>query len=171
MGVPTIGIGKIDDLFAGRGLSVSIHTDDNIDGMNKTTAALDAHATGLIFTNLVEFDMVWGHRNDPRGFARALAQFDRQLGAFLLRLRDEDVLFIVADHGVDPTTPSTDHSRELIPLLVFGRGLRSGVNLGVRETFGDLALTLAEMFSVPHAPCAHSSGRSFWPQVCPLEHS
>jgi phosphopentomutase len=146
--VPTIGIGKIDDLFAGSGLSVKIHTKSNTAGMNQTMAALRDHPRGLIFTNLVEFDMIWGHRNDPDGYARCLAEFDLQLGELLPLLDDGDVLFLVADHGCDPTTPSTDHSRELIPLLTYGPALPSGVDLGLRGSFSDLAATIAEIFSV-----------------------
>jgi phosphopentomutase len=151
-GIPTIGIGKIDDLFAGRGLSITIHTHDNIDGMEKTIGALKEHPRGLIFTNLVEFDMLWGHRNDPCGFAAGLEEFDRRLGDLLPLLTSTDALFLVADHGVDPTTPSTDHSRELIPLLVYGPSLRSGANLGLRDTCADLAATLLDIF-----PAAASS--------------
>ncbi|MEW5702696.1 MAG: phosphopentomutase [Candidatus Zixiibacteriota bacterium] len=163
-GIPTVGIGKIDDLFAGRGLSVKIHTHDNIDGMEQTITAMAEVPDGLIFVNLVEFDMVWGHRNDPRGFADGLAQFDRQLGVLLPRLTPADVLFLVADHGVDPTTPSTDHSREMIPLLAYGPSLRAGVNLGVRETFADLAVTLLDIF--PRAATAPVTGASsFWGEL------
>jgi phosphopentomutase len=160
-GIPTIGIGKIDDLFAGRGLSVKIHTENNADGMARTLAALTAHASGLIFTNLVEFDMIWGHRNDPEGFARGLAEFDGWLPELLSAMRDSDALFIVADHGIDPTTPSTDHSRELIPLLVYGPALQKGANLGTRATYADLAATLAEAFALPLAAIDQTGRSSF----------
>lgn len=161
MAVPTVGIGKIDDLFAGSGLSVKIHTKDNADGMKQTMAALSHYPRGLIFTNLVEFDMVWGHRNDPQGYAHALHRFDRQLGELLPLLQEHDALFLVADHGCDPTTPSTDHSRELVPLLVYGPALRSGVDLGLRSSFADLAATLAEIFSVPGDSAGAVNGTSF----------
>ena len=166
-GIPTVAIGKIDDLFAGRGLSVKIHTDSNIDGMNQTMAAVAAHQSGLIFTNLVEFDMVWGHRNDARGFADGLEQFDRQLGEFLPKLGPSDALFIVADHGVDPTTPGTDHTRELIPLLVYGPALRPGVDLGCRQTFADLAATLCDVFQLPDSAKRATQGKSFFAEVAP----
>ena len=167
--VPTVGIGKIDDLFAGRGLAFKIHTDDNADGMAQTVAVLARHQSGLIFTNLVEFDMIWGHRNDPVGFAQGLAQFDRQLGDMLVRLRPSDVLFIVADHGVDPTTPSTDHSRECIPLLVYGSRIRRGVNLGMRSTCADLAATLLEMFGVASASRGVAGATSFWRELAMVQ--
>lgn len=165
--IPTIGIGKIDDLFAGRGLSVKIHTENNADGMAKTLAALTAHPSGLIFTNLVEFDMVWGHRNDPVGFAKGLAEFDAWLPKLLSAMRESDALFIVADHGIDPTTLSTDHSRELIPLLVYGPALRSGVNLGTRPTYADLAATLAEAFALPFTAIDQTGGSSFLSMIKP----
>ena len=169
MGVPTIGIGKIDDLFAGRGLSVKIHTHDNLDGMNRTLSALRDHSRGLIFTNLVEFDMTWGHRNDPHGFAAALRGFDRQLGTCLPILNADDALFIVADHGCDPTTPSTDHSRELVPLLAYGPGLRRGVDLGCRDTYADLAATIGEVFGVPHRAAATSFLGDIIPRIAEAE--
>lgn len=160
-GIPTIGIGKIDDLFAGRGLSVKIHTESNADGVDNTLSAMAAHPAGLIFTNLVEFDMVWGHRNDPAGFANGLAEFDHSLEGVMRQMQDSDALFIVADHGIDPTTPSTDHSRELIPLLVYGPALQAGVDLGTRGTYADLAATLCELFGVPLSGIQSSGGESF----------
>jgi phosphopentomutase len=160
-GIPTIGIGKIDDLFAGRGLKHKIHTENNADGMAKTLEALAAHPSGLIFTNLVEFDMVWGHRNDPVGSAQGLAAFDAWLPSLLTTMRESDALFIVADHGIDPTTPSTDHSRELIPLLVYGPALQRGVSLGTRSTYADLAATLAEVFNLQDAAIDRANGTSF----------
>lgn len=165
--IPTIGIGKIDDLFAGRGLSEKIHTENNADGMTKTLAALTLHTSGLVFTNLVEFDMVWGHRNDPIGFAGGLAEFDAWLPKLLSAMRESDALFIVSDHGIDPTTPSTDHSRELIPLLVYGPSLRRGVNLGTRSTYSDLAATLAEAFALPFTAIDQTRGSSFLTMIKP----
>ena len=156
-GIETVGIGKIDDLFAGQGLSVKLHTTDNDDGMRQTMRALEQFKSGLIFTNLVEFDMLWGHRNDAAGFASALERFDRQLGQLLERLAPTDALFISADHGCDPTTVSTDHSRELVPLIVFGTVLGKGVDLGRRTTFADLAATVGDIFDVT----ALNAGQSF----------
>lgn len=154
--IETIGIGKIDDLFAGKGLSVKLHTVDNDDGMRQTIAALDQYQDGLIFTNLVETDMLWGHRNDAPGFARALERFDQQLGPMLARMTDTDALFISADHGCDPTTPSTDHSRELVPVLAYGPALNQGVDLGTRSCFADVAATIGEIFGLSGVTQGHS---------------
>jgi phosphopentomutase len=162
-GVETVGIGKIDDLFAGQGLTAKLHTTGNDDGMRQTTDALDRFPTGLIFINLLEFDMLWGHRNDPRGFARALERFDQQLGLLLDHLTPSDALFISADHGCDPTTPSTDHSRELVPLLAFGHALKQGVDLGRRSSFADLAATIGEVFGIDEI----EHGRSFLDGILP----
>ncbi|HUU45257.1 MAG TPA: phosphopentomutase [Acidobacteriota bacterium] len=167
-GVATIGIGKIEDLFAASGLAVAIHTKNNEDGMDQTLAAMAEYPSGLIFTNLIDFDMVWGHRNDPVGYARGLAEFDRRLGELVPRLAPTDALFLVADHGCDPTTPSTDHSRELVPLLVYGPALRNGLDLGLRESFSDLAATLADLFRVPDDDPVRRHGTSFWSAIAPL---
>jgi phosphopentomutase len=164
-GIPTIGIGKIDDLFAGRGLSEKIHTESNEDGMDKTLAAVARNPRGLIFTNLVEFDMVWGHRNDPVGFAAGLAAFDRRLGELLPMLGPADALFLVADHGIDPTTPSTDHSRELIPLLAYGPSLKRGANLGRRATYADLAATLSDIFQLGDDAICPPGASSFYHEI------
>ncbi|HWO56734.1 MAG TPA: phosphopentomutase [bacterium] len=163
--IPTIGIGKIDDLFAGRGLSEKIHTESNEDGMDKTLAALARNPRGLIFTNLVEFDMVWGHRNDPAGFAAGLAAFDRWLAELLPALGPSDALFLVADHGIDPTTPSTDHSRELIPLLAYGPSLKRGANLGRRATYADLAATLSDIFQLGGDAICPPGASSFYHEI------
>jgi len=140
---PVIGIGKIADIFAGRGVSAQIHTEDNQDGVNKTLAAMKEVDQGLIFTNLVDFDSKYGHRNDPAGYARALKEFDDRLPELLAALNREWVLVITADHGCDPTTPSTDHSREYVPLLLTGEAIPAGLNLGTRESFADLGATIA----------------------------
>jgi phosphopentomutase len=160
-GKTVVGTGKIDDLFGGRGLSGSKHSEDNTSAMRGLFEYLEADFEGLIFTNLVEFDMVYGHRNDARGYADALEAFDSALGLLLERMRPTDLGMIVADHGVDPTTPGTDHSRELIPLLVFGPPARAGVDLGTRACFGDVAATLSEIF----ATRAPSVGDSFLNEI------
>jgi phosphopentomutase len=143
-----IGIGKIEDLFAGRGLTESLHTENNLDGIAKLCQKMEECFTGLIFINLIDFDMLWGHRNDVVGFARGLEEFDLALAEVLGLLKSDDLLIITADHGCDPTTSSTDHSREYVPLLVYGEMLKQGVNLKTRETFSDIAQTLAEIFNV-----------------------
>jgi len=145
-GLEVVAVGKIADIFAGRGITRSLATRDNQDGINKTRQSLQETGRGLIFTNLVDFDSLYGHRNDPVGYARALEAFDQRLPEILAALQDNDMLIITADHGCDPTTPSTDHSREYVPLLVYGKKLPAGINLGTRETFADVAATVAEVF-------------------------
>jgi phosphopentomutase len=147
-GIPTCGIGKIGDLFAGRGLKQSVPTTDNRMGMAEILAALDRIPNGLIMANLVDFDMVYGHRLDVEGFAAALIEVDRWLIQLLPRLETDDLLVITADHGCDPTTPGTDHTREYVPLLVYAPNLSQTSNLGVRESFADLGATLAENFGL-----------------------
>lgn len=153
-------VGKIEDIFAGQGITEAVHTSGNQDGMEKTLELIRRPGGGFIFANLVDFDMVYGHRNNPEGYAGALEEFDRRLPDFLAALRDDDMLIITADHGCDPTTSSTDHSREYVPLLVYGRLLHPGVNLGVRETFSDIAATLAEIFGVKIG-----AGKSFLQEI------
>jgi len=147
-GIPVIGIGKIDDLFAGRGLTESIHTKNNSDGMDKLVGAMKKFEKGLLFINLIDFDMLWGHRNNPQAFASGLEDFDRRLPEVLNLLKSDDLLIITADHGCDPTTPSTDHSREYVPLLVYGKSIKNNVNLGIRKSFSDVGKTIAEIFKV-----------------------
>lgn len=147
-GIPTVGIGKIGDLFAARGLSKIVHTKNNRDGMEKLYDELGTTREGLIFINLVDFDMLWGHRNDAPGFAEGILEFDRMLSGLDMRLRPTDFVFITADHGCDPTTPSTDHSREYVPLLVYGAKVKADVNLGTRSTLADLGATLAKLFGL-----------------------
>ena len=156
-GWPVVGIGKIEDLFAGKGITRAIHTTSDDHGMDVIEAELDTTTRGLIFVNLVDFDTVYGHRNDVAGYAANLERFDARLARLLPRLKESDVLVVTADHGNDPTTPSTDHSREYVPLMVAGRGVRAGVDLGTRSTFADLGQTIAEVFGV--GPLPH--GRSF----------
>jgi phosphopentomutase len=149
---PVIAIGKVDDLFAGRGFTESRHSVKNDECVGFLLDEMDKTKDGLIFANLVQFDMDWGHRNDVRGFARGLAEFDRRLPEIERRLKPGDLLFITADHGNDPTTPSTDHSRECVPLIALGPGLRLGMNLGTRPTFADLGQTAAEFLGVAATP-------------------
>jgi phosphopentomutase len=147
-GHPVVTVGKVDDLFAGRGVTDAIHTKDNAEGETVLVGLARRPGAGLVFANLVDFDQLYGHRNDPRGFARALEQFDGRLEELLALLRADELLLITADHGNDPTTPSTDHSREYTPLLIAGPRVKPGVDLGTRETFADVAATLAELFGV-----------------------
>jgi phosphopentomutase len=147
-GLPTVGIGKIGDIFAGRGIGESIHSEGNADGLRLTLEALASARRGLLFVNLVDFDMVYGHRNDAPGFARALAELDAWLPAFQRALAPGDVAFLTADHGNDPTTPGTDHTRERVPLLAFGPAVRPAA-LGERASFCDLGQTIAAALGVP----------------------
>ncbi len=155
--LPTIAIGKIDDLFAGRGITRAVHTGSDDEGVDAVMSEMASTARGLIFANLVDFDSLYGHRNDVAGYAKNLERFDSRLKDLLPRLRDDDLLVVTADHGNDPTTPSTDHSREHVPLLVTGPRVKNGVNLGTRETFADLGQTVANNFEV--GPMTH--GTSF----------
>ncbi|MBI5642121.1 MAG: phosphopentomutase [Deltaproteobacteria bacterium] len=160
LGKPVIGVGKIGDIFVHRGVTSEVHTISDSDGIDKTIEALKEYKEGLIFTNLVDFDTVYGHRNDPKGYARALEMIDKRIPEIIALLGEQDVLFMTADHGCDPTTPSTDHSREYVPLLVYGKGLKSGVDLGTRDTFADLGQTIAEIFGT-----RSSAGVSFLKEI------
>ena len=141
-------IGKINDIFAGVGITGAVSTASNQEGVDWVLAALSEDFQGLVFVNLVEFDMLYGHRNNPAGYAAALAEFDARLPEIRARLRPGDVLIITADHGCDPTTPGTDHTREYVPILVTGAAVKPGVDLGVRETFSDVAATIAGLLQV-----------------------
>ncbi|HET7824622.1 MAG TPA: phosphopentomutase [Anaeromyxobacter sp.] len=145
--VPVVGVGKIPDIFDRRGITEEIHTEGNADGLARTEALLDRVDHGLVFVNLVDFDMLYGHRNDPKGYGRALEELDRALPRLLARLRPGEVCAITADHGCDPTTPGTDHSREYVPLLVHAAGRGAG-SLGTRGSFADLGATVADFFGV-----------------------
>ena len=158
-GVPVIGVGKIPDIFDRKGITEEIHTEGNADGLRRTEALLDRVDHGLLFVNLVDFDALYGHRNDPQGYARALEELDRGLPRLLGKLRPGELCAITADHGCDPTTPSTDHSREYVPLLVHAPG-RGGGDLGTRGSFADLGATVAELFGL-RAP----AGTSFLPEL------
>ncbi|MBI5048276.1 MAG: phosphopentomutase [Deltaproteobacteria bacterium] len=147
-GFPVVGIGKIGYIYGHRGLTQETHAKNNMDGINKTIEAIKKIKRGLIFINLVDFDMLYGHRNDVKGYAKSLEEVDKRLPDILNLLTDGDMLIITADHGCDPTTPSTDHSREYVPLLVYGKKLKHGINLGTRKTFADVGQTIAEVFEV-----------------------
>lgn len=156
-----IAVGKINDIFAGEGVTEAIKTKGNDDGMQKTIEISKRDFEGLCFVNLVDFDMLYGHRNDPEGYARALTAFDEQLEELLANLKKDDILMITADHGCDPTTPSTDHSREYTPLVIFGENIKPGVNLGTRETFADIAATILDYFEIEK----QTKGESFLESV------
>jgi len=161
-GVPVTGIGKVKDLFSGRGFSTHLVSHGNREGM-ALFAGLLARRRPRAFNiiNLVDFDMLWGHRNDPEGFAGGLVEFDRWLQQFLAGLETGDLLFLTADHGNDPTTPGTDHTREYVPILGWGPGMRSALDLGIRESFADFAETVLDIFEL--APMG--TGKSFWREM------
>lgn len=156
-GKEVMGVGKIEDIFAHRGLTQSNHTSDNMAGVDAILQFMDTSADGLIFANLVDFDMLYGHRNNARGYADALEEFDSRLPEIQQALRNGDVLILTADHGNDPTTPGTDHSRERVPILVAGPQVHRGINLGTRDSFADVTATIAEMLGVAW----HGAGKSF----------
>ena len=155
-GLNVIGVGKIGDIFAHKGLSEEVHTQDNLDGILQTVKYIKKMFTGILFTNLVDFDMKYGHRNDVNGYANALKTFDNSIPAIIEALYSEDILFITADHGCDPTTSSTDHSREYVPLLVYGKGLNRPTSLGIRQSFADVGATITEILRLKPIPCGHS---------------
>ena len=161
-GVDVVSIGKVADLFAGRGVTRAVPTRSDEAGMAALAGAAASVARGLVFANLVDFDTVYGHRNDVAGFAANLERFDAWLPSLVDALQPGDLLIVTADHGNDPATPGTDHSREHVPLLVAGPGVRAGVDLGTRRTFADLGQTIAEAFGA--GPLAH--GRSFLADLC-----
>ncbi|HHV62178.1 MAG TPA: phosphopentomutase [Firmicutes bacterium] len=157
-GLDVIAVGKIEDVFSRRGITKSLHTTNNHDTLDAIAGFLSDKWRGILFANCIDFDMLYGHRNDAPGFARALEEVDARVGELAAKLGDTDVLVITADHGCDPTTPSTDHSREHVPLLIYGKAIRPGVSVGTRATFADLGATIAAMLGVTAA----IDGTSFW---------
>jgi phosphopentomutase len=147
-GHPVFGVGKIEDIFTGRGITGAVHTKSDADGVDQTLRAMQAQERGLIFTNLVDFDTLYGHRNDVPGYAANLESLDARIPEILACLGEDDVLILTADHGCDPADSSTDHTREYVPLLVRGPRVRAGQDLGARPTLADLGATLAESFGV-----------------------
>lgn len=154
-------VGKIEDIFAGQGITHAVHSNGNMDGVNRTIEWIKDDFSGILFTNLVDFDMLYGHRNNAEGYARAIEEFDRRLPEITGAMKDDDILIITADHGCDPTTESTDHSREYVPLLVYGKPVKKGVNLYTRDSFSDIAATVAEYLGVE----AQIEGKSFLKEI------
>ena len=155
-GYATYGVGKIYDIFAGKGIEHTTRILNNIDGMEKTIALQEEDFNGLCFVNLVDFDMVYGHRNDIDGYAKAATKFDEQLKTFLSRMKDEDILMITADHGCDPGFKGTDHSREYVPFLAYGKDIKENVNLGTRNSFADIAATIQDIFEIEQITAGNS---------------
>ncbi|MFW5786713.1 MAG: phosphopentomutase [Halanaerobiales bacterium] len=156
-GLSVNAVGKIDDIFANKGITESNHTIDNMEGIDATLDFMKKEDEGLIFTNLVEYDMIYGHRRNVEGYANALKDFDKRLPEIMEKMKSDDILFITADHGCDPTYKGTDHTREYVPLLVYGKKIAKGIDLGTRETFADLAATITDLLSVGIV----SNGKSF----------
>ena len=155
-GYATRGVGKIYDIFAGKSISDTVRTQNNVDGMEKAIAIMDEDFKGLCFINLVDFDMVYGHRNDIDGYAKAAYVFDKQLAEMTAKMRDTDIVMITADHGCDPGFKGTDHSREYVPFLAYGKDIKAGVNLGTRNTFADIAATIQDIFEVEQKTAGNS---------------
>lgn len=155
-GKEVYSVGKIDDIFANHGITKSNHVTSNVDSIKAMLEFMNEDFEGFLFVNLIEFDMIYGHRNDPRGYADALEQFDSYVPEIEKRLKPGDLVIVTGDHGVDPTTPGTDHSREYVPLLAFGPHIKHGVDLGIRGSLGDIAGTMAEIFSLEPQPIGES---------------
>ncbi|MGL5347426.1 MAG: phosphopentomutase [Peptostreptococcaceae bacterium] len=147
-GLDVIGVGKIEDIFNGQGITEAIHTKDNMDGVDETIKYINKENKGLIFTNLVDFDSKYGHRRDTEGYKKALEEFDERIPEIINALNDDDILIINSDHGNDPTYKGTDHTREYIPVLVYGKNIKQGVNLGIRNSFADIGATVADILNV-----------------------
>jgi phosphopentomutase len=160
-GFASRGVGKIYDIFAGKSIQTTVSIQNNVDGMDKTLEIQKEDFNGLCFVNLVDFDMLYGHRNDVDGYANAATVFDKQLGEFMENMREDDVVMITADHGCDPGFPGTDHSRERVPFLAYGKAIKAGANLGTRDTFADIAATVLDMFGIS----GDIKGESFWQQI------
>jgi len=160
-GLTVAAVGKIEDIFCGVGITEAVHTNGNMDGVDKTLEFMNSVDSGLIFTNLVDFDMKFGHRNDYKGYGEALEQLDIRIPEILSNMRDDDVLMITADHGCDPTTPGSDHTREYIPLLVYGKNIKENNNLGVRDCFADISETILDVLGVEKI----GTGRSMFSEI------
>lgn len=156
-----LAVGKISDIFVGRGITKKFPTKNNLDGIEKIIKLVNNNIGDMIFANLIDFDMLYGHRNNPEGYAKALVEFDDYIPKILESMKYNDILFITADHGCDPTTPSTDHSREYVPLLVYGKNIKYGVNLGIRKSFADVGKTISEILNVK----VDIKGESFAKQI------
>jgi len=171
-GMEVISIGKVKDIFAGRGFTKAVSVSGNDDSISKTIMSFKSLKKGLVFVTLVDFDTLYGHRNNPQGYAKALEDFDKRLPEIFKLTTEEDILILTADHGCDPTTASTDHSREYVPLLVYGPALKAGVNLGVRKSFSDIGSTILDVFGIKQTIReTQPAGKSFLKEIIPFPHS
>lgn len=165
-GLDVVSIGKVKDIFAGKGFTEAVSVSGNDDSISKTIISFNSVKKGLVFVTLVDFDTLYGHRNNPEGYAKALEDFDRRLPEIFKFITEKDILILTADHGCDPTTPGTDHSREYVPLLVYSPALRTGVNLGTRESFSDIGTTILDAFGIRHDVKAQQlDGKSFFKEI------
>lgn len=160
-GKGVMAVGKIEDIFEGKGITEAVHTKDNMDGVDKTIDYMKTDKKGLIYTNLVDFDMKWGHRRDVKAYGKGLEDFDARLPEIMKAMKAEDVLFITADHGCDPTAHGTDHTREYVPFIAYGKDIKSNVNLGTRKTFADIGQTVAEILGTEKV----DNGESFLSRI------
>jgi len=160
-GGEVLAVGKIHDIFAGRGITKKFPTKSNLNGINKIINLIKKNIGDLIISNLIDFDMLYGHRNNPEGYAKALVEFDQNIPKIIDSMKYNDILFITADHGCDPTTPSTEHSREYVPLLVYGKDIKAGINLGIRKSFADVGKTISEILNIK----VDIKGKSFAKQI------
>lgn len=161
-GLSVMAVGKIEDIYNKRGITDAVHIKNNMDGVDKTLEYMKKENRGLIFTNLVDFDMLYGHRNDAQGYAKALVDFDSRMPEIISLMKEEDILILTADHGCDPTTASTDHSREYIPVLVYGKKIKSGINVGIRKSFSDIGKTILELLNVENDLYGESFANGIW---------
>lgn len=161
-GLNVMAVGKIEDIYNKRGITDAVHIKNNMDGVDKTLEYMEKENRGLIFTNLVDFDMLYGHRNDAQGYAKALVDFDSRMPEIISLMKEEDILILTADHGCDPTTTSTDHSREYIPVLVYGKKIKSGINIGIRKSYSDIGKTILELLNVENDLYGESFANRIW---------
>jgi len=147
-GLDVIAIGKIEDIFNGKGITDAVHTIDNMDGIDKTIEYIQKESNGIIFTNLVDFDSKYGHRRDPKGYKEALEKFDSRIPEILNSMKDNDIIIFTADHGNDPTYQGSDHTREYIPIVIYGKRVKENTNIGTRKSFADIAATISDIFKI-----------------------
>lgn len=155
-GISVMAVGKIEDIYNKKGITDAVHIKNNMDGIDKTLEYMKENKNGLIFTNLVDFDMLYGHRNDAVGYAKALVDVDNRMPEIISDMKEDDILILTADHGCDPTTESTDHSREYIPVIVYGKRIKSGINIGVRKSFSDIGKTILDLLKIENNLCGDS---------------
>jgi phosphopentomutase len=161
-GLNVMAVGKIEDIYNKRGITDAVHINNNMDGVDKTLEYMKEDKKGLIFTNLVDFDMLYGHRNDVQGYAKALIDFDNRMPEIISLMNDEDILILTADHGCDPTTSSTDHSREHIPVIIYGKRIKGGINIGIRKSYSDIGKTILDLLNVENDLYGESFAKKIW---------